>query len=379
MIGPGAPPHPTPRARGRVRAPILYFSHTKREYLHMICSHIGIAFAAGGVGGGARTGRVRDARDKQARYSGASGLYAWTDGGDWRKRNPELKLGLEGETMPGRRNEAGNASNWRVACSVAGLLAVLSLSSAGAQSVGSKWRDCEQCPEMVAVPRGSFEMGASADEKVRRGNEGPVRRVTIAEPFAVGVYEVTFDEWDACARAGGCRGRPDDRGWGRATRPVINVSWKDAKVYVGWLSSVTGKEYRLLSEAEWEYVARAGTRGPFHFDGAMSPARANYAVLESYRRKTVAVGSFPGNGFGLHDVHGNAWEWVEDCWHADYKGAPSDGSAWTTDGDCSVRVLRGGSWSNGPGVLRSASRFKYPLELRSGDFGLRVARSLAPR
>ena len=314
--------------------------------------------------------------------------------------------------MPDDGHEAGNARMRRVAFAAAGLLAVL-LSRAVAQPVGTKWRDCEQCPEMVVVPPGSFEMGAPPDEEDRRDSEGPVHRVTIARPLAVGVYEVTFDEWDACARAGGCRGRPDDRGWGRATRPVVNVSWKDAKVYVEWLSAVTGKAYRLLSEAEWEYVARAGTRGPFHFDGAtstaraeaatgethrpsseeedaaragtrdpiplddlISPARANYAVLGSYRRKSVAVGSFPGNAFGLHDVHGNVWEWVEDCWHADYTGAPSDGSAWTTGGDCSVRVLRGGSWSNAPGILRSAFRFKYSSELRSGDFGFRVARTL---
>ena len=272
--------------------------------------------------------------------------------------------------------EAGTVRIRRVACSAAGLLAILVFPPAIAQPTGTKWRDCEQCPEMVVVPPGSFAMGAPPDEEGRRDSEGPVRTVTIAKPFAVGVYEVTFDEWDACAREGGCRGRPDDRGWGRATRPVINVSWKDAKIYVEWLSAVTGKPYRLLSEAEWEYVARAGTRGPFHFDDTMSPDRANYAVLGTYRRKTVAVGSYPGNAFGLHDVHGNVWEWVEDCWHADYTGAPSGASAWMTGGDCSVRVLRGGSWSNAPQILRSAFRFKYPSELRSGDFGIRVARTL---
>ena len=273
--------------------------------------------------------------------------------------------------------EAGAVRIRRVAFAATGLFAVLSLSQAMAQPAGTKWRDCEQCPEMVVVAPGSFEMGAPPDEEDRRDSEGPVHRVTIADAFAVGVYEVTFEEWDACAMAGGCAGRPDDRGWGRASRPVINVSWKDAKVYVEWLSAVTGEAYRLLSEAEWEYVARAGKRGPFHFDGTISPERANYAVLDSYRRKTVAVGSFPGNAFGLHDVHGNVWEWVEDCWHADYTDAPTDGSAWTTGGDCSVRVLRGGSWSNGPTILRSAFRFKYASELRSGDFGFRVARALA--
>lgn len=271
----------------------------------------------------------------------------------------------------------GNRLLRRVALAAAGLLAVQIFPQTMAYPSETKWRDCEKCPEMVLVPAGSFEMGAPLDEEGRRDGEGPVHTVAIPRPFAVGVYEVTFDEWDACAMEGGCRGRPNDRGWGRATRPVINVSWTDAKVYVGWLSQKTGQTYRLLSEAEWEYVARAGTREPFHFGDGLSPALANYAVHGSHRRKTVAVGSYPANAFGLHDVHGNVWEWVEDCWHASYSAAPADGSAWTAGGDCGARVLRGGSWSNEPGVLRSAFRFHYSSEQRSGDFGFRVARSLA--
>ena len=198
---------------------------------------------------------------------------------------------------------------------------------------GRKFRDCEECPELVVVPSGSYEMGSPSWEEGRSGDEGPVHRVSIAEPFAVGVHEVTFREWDACRRAGGCSHNPGDRGWGRGDRPVIDVSWKDAREYMRWLSRKTGAEYRLLSESEWEYVARAETSGPFHFGSTISPEHANYdgnfaygsGRKGRYRKRTVPVGSFPANGFRLHDVHGNVWEWVEDCWHGSYRGAPSNG------------------------------------------------------
>ena len=249
---------------------------------------------------------------------------------------------------------------------------------------GRKFRDCEDCPEMVVVPAGSYEMGSPSSEEGRSGDEGPVHRVSIAELFAVGVHEVTFREWDACRRAGGCSHNPGDRGWGRGDRPVINVSWKDAREYVGWLSRKTGAEYRLLSESEWEYVARAGTSGPFHFGSTISPGQANYDgsyVYGSgrkgrYRKRTEPAGSFPPNAFGLHDVHGNVREWVEDCWHGSYRGAPSNGSAWTGSGDCGKRVLRGGSWYDEPRLLRSALRFGVTTGFRSRYAGFRVARTL---
>ena len=255
---------------------------------------------------------------------------------------------------------------------------------------GSVFRDCPQCPEMVVVPSGSFTMGSPSSEKYRLDNEGPQRRVTIGYAFAVGKYEVTFAEWDACASSGGCGGyRPSDSGWGRGKRPVINVSWKDAKSYVGWLSRKTGKEYRLLSESEWEYAARAGTTGPFHTGGTISTDQANYngryrygsGRRGGYREKTVPVGSFGSNGFGLHDMHGNVWEWVEDCWNGSYAGAPSDGSAWKSgDWDCGRRVLRGGSWNNGLWDLGSAHRAGdgTGFVFRYFDSGFRVARTLAP-
>ena len=213
---------------------------------------------------------------------------------------------------------------------------------------GKVFRDCPECPEMVVVPAGSFTMGSPSSEKGRYDGEGPQHRVTIPEPFAVGKYEVTFAEWDACVAAGGCYGhRLYDPGWGRGQRPVIVVSWEDAKAYVGWLSRKTGERYRLLSEAEWEYAARAGTRTRYHWGHSIGRNQANCDGCGSRwdDEKTAPVGSFPANGFGLHDVHGNVWEWVEDCWHGSYAGAPTDGRAWATGGDCERRVLRGGSWN----------------------------------
>ena len=253
------------------------------------------------------------------------------------------------------------------------------------------FRDCDVCPEMVVIPPGSFRMGSPASEKDRDDDEGPQHRVTFRKPFAVGKYEVTFQEWDACVADGGCNGyRPSDQGVGRGNRPVINVSWNDAQAYLRWLSRKSGAEYRLLSEAEWEYAARAGTTPPFHFGSTISPDQANYDGRWTYRLvgaervyreegvwryKTVPVGNFPSNAFGLHDVHGNVWEWVEDCYNGSYAGAPSDGAAWTV-GDCSQRVLRGGSWLNAPRLVRSANRNRLGTSGRFILDGFRVARTL---
>ena len=238
---------------------------------------------------------------------------------------------------------------------------------------GRRFKDCAACPEMVVVPTGSFMMGSPSSEKGRDSDEGPQHRVRIAQPFAVGVYEVTFAEWDACVSAGGCNGYgPADRGWGRGQRPVIYVSWNDAQAYVKWLSNKTGKRYRLLSEAEWEYVARAGTETPFHFGMTISQNQANYN--RNYRAQTMEAGSFPANGYGLYDVHGNVDEWVQDCWNDSYSGAPTDGSAWTS-GDCSGRVLRGGSWDSQHRNLHLADRDWSPTRYRSIRTGFRVART----
>ena len=248
---------------------------------------------------------------------------------------------------------------------------------------GRTFKDCGECPQMVVVPSGWFMMGSPSNEKDRSNDEGPQHRVEIEYRLAVGVYEVTFAEWDACVASGGCNGyRPDDAGWGRGARPVIKVSWKDARSYVSWLSSKTGHSYRLLSESEWEYVARAGTVTPFHFGETISTSQANYDGDYTYgsgrqgvdREKTVSVGSFSPNAFGLYDVHGNVQEWTQDCWNGSYSGAPGDGSSWER-GDCSKRVLRGGSWDNYPWLLRSAIRYgNSTAGYRYNFYGFRVAR-----
>ena len=215
----------------------------------------------------------------------------------------------------------------------------IALRKAGPQA-GEKFRDCPECPEMVVLPAGSYRMGS------RDGNsdEEPVHEVAIGAPFAAGRYEVAFAEWDACARDGGCpRGDvvAKDWGWGRGRRPVVNVSWDDAKRYVQWLSRKTGKPYRLLSESEWEYAARAGTETTYSWGDGIGVNRVNCDGCGSQwdDSRTAPVGSFEANAWGLHDMHGNVWEWVEDCWNDSYAGAPADGSAWLT-GNCGRRVLR---------------------------------------
>ena len=247
---------------------------------------------------------------------------------------------------------------------------------------GTVFRDCADCPEMVVIPAGSFTMGSSSSESGRYDDEGPQHPVRITSPFAAGKFEVTFDEWDACVRDRGCTQNPSDQGWGRGKRPVINVSWEEAKSYTQWLSRRTGKSYRLLTEAEWEYVARAGTTTAFSFGNSISSQQANYATTNSYAgssvattpRNTVTVGSYAPNAFGLYDVHGNVWEWTEDCFNANYNGAPSDGTAWMS-GDCGRRVLRGGAWVSLPQLLRSAYRNGDDPAGRGSGFGFRLART----
>ena len=247
----------------------------------------------------------------------------------------------------------------------------------------TEFEDCADCPRMAIVPAGEFTMGSPPSEQYR-GAESQ-HRVTIAAPFAVSRFEVTFDEWDACVEQGGCHGyQPDDQGWGRGKRPVINVSWEDAKVYVNWLSHKTGKPYRLLSESEWEYAARAGTTTPFSHGDALSPVEANYdgsidgsGPSGANRQSTMPVGSFAANAFGLHDMQGNVSEWVEDCWHDEYTAeTPTDGSPWIDGGDCNGRVVRGGSWEDSHGELRSAARTGGAKDDRFYTDGLRIARSL---
>ena len=242
-------------------------------------------------------------------------------------------------------------------------------------AAGDVFRDCPSCPEMVTIPAGTFRMGSPESEEGHDRNEGPRHEVTLRS-FALGATEVTFDEWDACVRGDGCGNRrPSDRGWGRGARPVINVSWDDAQAYVSWLSAETRRPYRLPSESEWEYAARAGTTTPFHTGAAISTDQANYRGGR-YRERTTPARTFAPNAFGLYDVHGNVWEWVADCPSFTYRGAPDDGTAWTPGGRCPSRVLRGGSWADPPPNLRSANRIGSAVGVRSFTAGFRVARML---
>ncbi|MFN0315377.1 MAG: formylglycine-generating enzyme family protein [Burkholderiales bacterium] len=235
-------------------------------------------------------------------------------------------------------------------------------------------------PRMVVIPAGPFVMGSYASEANRQEDEGPPHAVTIAKPFAVGKFEVTFEEWDACVLARACA-PADDSGWGRGKRPVINVNYDQALGYTEWLSEQTGQPYRLLSEAEWEYAARAKTDMARHWGNSASQA-CRFANVDDKTHgcndgyvNTAPVGSYTQNAFGLHDMLGNVWEWVEDCWNGNYSGAPADGRVWAT-GDCSRRVFRGGSWDNRPANVRSAVRYGFEPSGRYYYLGFRVARTL---
>ena len=230
--------------------------------------------------------------------------------------------------------------------------------------------------EMVVIPGGRFQMGCVSGKNCQ-GDEKPVHEVRVAS-FALSKYEVTFEEYDRFTAATG-RVRADDEGWGRGRRPVINVSWEDAVAYTEWLSDRTGERYRLPSEAEWEYSARAGSTTKYSWGNKKGRNRANCDGCGSQwdDEKTAPVGSFSPNAWGLHDMHGNVREWVGDCWNKRYKGAPTDGSAWES-GKCGRRVLRGGSWLNLPGYLRAAGRYRSTTGDRYFNIGFRVARTLDP-
>jgi formylglycine-generating enzyme required for sulfatase activity len=246
---------------------------------------------------------------------------------------------------------------------------------------GASFHECaKDCPEMIVVPDGEFMMGSPKKENGRLDSEGPQHGVVFAKPFAVSKFEVTFEQWDACVRVGGCP-QVSDTGMGRGTKPVINVTWDDAQKYVAWFSQMTGKPYRLLSEAEWEYAARAGSSSRFSYDEA-SDDEAQLDQLAWYRAnskdRTHPVGEKKPNAFGLYDMHGNVREWVEDPWHDSYQDAPTDGLPWVKDGDASGRVVRGGSWYFDPQGLRAARRDRYASDGRVDDIGFRLARTLNP-
>ena len=231
---------------------------------------------------------------------------------------------------------------------------------------------------MIVVPSGEFVMGSPGSEKGRAGDEGPQQKVTITRSVAVSRFDITFSDWDTCVSVGGCP-QVGDAGMGRTTKPVIYVTWYDAKQYVAWLSQMTGQPYRLLSEAEWEYAARAGTQSAYSWGNEIGTGNANCNGCGSIwdNRQTSPVGVFRPNAFGLYDMHGNVRQWVEDCYRGSLDGVPADGSA-QTSGECINHVLRGGSWFDYPGVLRSASRLGFLPEDRNDHVGFRIGRTIAP-
>ena len=252
---------------------------------------------------------------------------------------------------------------------------------------GDTFRECapkqpnaDYCPDMVVVPSGTFMMGSPATDTQAYSSEFPQHQVTIAKPFAVAKFELTFDEWDACVAGGGCDGyMPPMSGWGRGQQPVLSVSWDDAQRYVQWLSKMTGKPYRLLSDAEYEYAARAGATTKYPWGDNVGENNANCASCGDKwgNRQAAPVGSFPPNKFGLYDMVGNVWEWVEDCFHNNYDGAPNDGSAWIAGGDCRSRFIRGGAWNYSAREVRSAVHFINSTDAKYNALGFRVARTLA--
>ena len=258
---------------------------------------------------------------------------------------------------------------------------VLTLEAERALEPGKSFRECaKDCPDMIVVPAGEFMMGSPTTEKGRYGSEGPQHKVALTRSFAVSKFPVTFEQWDACVAVGGCGSyRPADLGWGRATRPVIYVNYDHAQNYVAWLSRMTGKTYRLLTEAEWEYAARAGTTTAYSWgdDIGKGNASCNGCSSQWDSRQTSPVGSFKPNAFGLYDMNGNVWQWVQDCYVGSYNGAPTDGSA-RTSGDCSTRVLRAGSYDFNPRDIRSAIRVGYPVVYLYFNLGFRVGRTLSP-
>lgn len=255
---------------------------------------------------------------------------------------------------------------------------VLTPAAEQALKPGDSFRECaKECPEMVVVPSGEGMIGAPENEKDRYESEGPLHKVMFAKPFAVSKFEVTFDEWDACVSVGGCT-RSNDFGLRQAGSPVIFASWNDAQQYVAWFSRMTGRTYRLLSEAEWEYAARANTTTAYFWGNEIGQGRANCDGCGSQwdAKRPAPVGSFAANQFGLYDMHGNVWEWVEDCYASGYAAAHVDGSA-SISKDCTQRVIRGGSWINIPRLVRAAVRSSNAPDFRDYDLGFRVGRTLS--
>lgn len=278
-------------------------------------------------------------------------------------------------------------------CLAASTLAIPNAHAQQPRLAGSGFQDCDDCPEMVVVPAGDYGFGSPPNEFGSPYNEGYILDIRFEQPFALGRYEVTFDQWEVCVRAQACT-TVDDEGLGRGAHPVFNVSWHDASAYVKWLSERTGKTYRLPSEQEWEYAAQSGTKRARFFGIARDQTclHGNVYDLTSHEvhdfgwpylpctdgfAELAPVGQFKANAFGIHDMLGNVWEWVQDCLNPNWRfsRAATDGSAFL-EGDCDQRAYRGGSWlANQPYYLRTGERYKFS-GARYNDLGFRVARTL---
>ena len=260
-----------------------------------------------------------------------------------------------------------------------------------AAAINQRFRDCRNCPEMIVVPAGEFMMGENPHSspkfessrpddlvvfRVMPTEAKPYHKVSIPTPFAVGRYPVTFDEWDECVSEGGCRGyqpvaSPDEK----HLFPVTDVNWDDVESYINWIAKKTGKKYRLLTEAEWEYIARAGSSAYYYWGDAMEDGRIN-CCGEHPIEKMTKVGALPPNAFGVYDTLGYIWQWTEDCWHATYDRAPTDGSSWEVDGDCKLRVMRGGDYQSPSHIASLSDRNFAPIAYRWYSVGFRVARTI---
>ena len=238
---------------------------------------------------------------------------------------------------------------------------------------GTIFKDCDTCPEMVVLPKGSFIMGSAS------GNihEKPIQKITIDRALAAGRYEITFDEWDSCRKELGCSSQVFDRDWGRGRRPLMNVLYADAQEYISWLSRKTGQSYRLPSEAEWEFAARAGTTSEYWWGNSMKPGKANCRKCGTPWSgiQTAPVGSFKPNPWGLYDVHGNVLEYVVDCWTKSHKDLPLDGAPKKT-ANCQSRVIKGGAWYYRAKASRSAYRARNDTRVFSYFIGFRVIREM---
>lgn len=288
------------------------------------------------------------------------------------------KLRLEslrsGDAVPAEPTAASNPEDQsarEIGGSVRSAPESSAVNTASAPEASGSFRDCDDCPLMVTVPAGRYLMGSDT----HRPEEKPRHEVVFEKPFAIGAREITVGEWDACLREGRCDFSPETAGG--AELPVSNVSWDDAQQYIAWLTDKTGHEYRLPSEAEWEYAASGGTSTAFWWGDEVGTNNANCSDCGSdWDGKAPApTGSFKPNPFGLYDVHGNLWEWTMDCMNRSYEGAPADGSAWLR-GDCLGRMLRGGSWNLESDYMRTTRRHNYDRDVRYYLHGFRVVRSL---